>query len=107
MHCNCTRTGFEVRVCTASSLDVRKKNSFHKLISVIRIFIRKFFLVQYHPQNIFNIELFLNHGIKNDSVLPKNCLCKMNDRHYDICDRASEKGSSGHKVHHIKKLYIT
>ena len=81
MHCNCTRTGFEVRVCTVSSLDVRKKNSFHKLISVIRIFMRKIFLVQYHPQNIFNIEVFLNHGIKNDSVLPKNCLCKMNDRH--------------------------
>ena len=31
-HHNCTRTGFEVHACTASSPQVRKKNLFHKLI---------------------------------------------------------------------------
>ena len=41
----------------------RKKYSFHKLIRVIRIFMRKIFVVHCHPRNIFNIELFLNYGI--------------------------------------------
>ena len=41
---------------------VIKKNSFHKLIRVIRIFLLKIFVVQCHPRNIFNIELFLNYG---------------------------------------------
>ena len=62
MHCNCTRTDFEVRPCTMSLPHIRKKNSFHNLISVIRIFMRKFFMVQCHPRNIFNIELFLDYG---------------------------------------------
>ena len=47
MHRNCTRAGFEVRACRASSPHVlRKKKSFHKLIRVIRIFMRKFLVVQ-------------------------------------------------------------
>ena len=61
-HCNCMRIGFEVRACTASSPHVRKKNSFHKLICVIRIFMRKTFVLQCHPQNVFNIELFPNYS---------------------------------------------
>ena len=36
MHCNCARTGFEIRACTASSPHITKKNLFHKLICVIR-----------------------------------------------------------------------
>ena len=39
--CGGTRTDFEVHACTASSPHI-KKNSFHKLIRVIRIFMRKF-----------------------------------------------------------------
>ena len=46
MHHNYTRTDFEVCACTASSPHVRKKNSFHKLIRVIRIFTRKSFVAQ-------------------------------------------------------------
>ena len=70
MHHNCT-TDFEVRACTVSSPHVRKKNSFHKLSCVIRIFIRKIFKVQYqcHPRNIFNIELFPNYGMYQTYVL--------------------------------------
>ena len=41
MYRNCTRTGFEVHACTASLPHVRKKYLFHKLIHVIRIFMRK------------------------------------------------------------------
>ena len=64
MHRNCTRAGFEVRACRASSPHVlRKKKSFHKLIRVIRIFMRKLLVVQCRPRNIFNIELFPNYGI--------------------------------------------
>ena len=63
MHHNCTRTGFEVHTCTASSPNVRKKYSFLKLIHVIRIIMRKFFVVQCHPRNTFNIKLFLNYYI--------------------------------------------
>ena len=63
MHRNCTRTAFEVRSCTVSLPHVIKKNSFHKLIHVIRIVIRKIFMVQCRPRNIFNIELFLNYGM--------------------------------------------
>ena len=48
---------------TASSPCVRKKNSFNKLICVIQIFMRKYFMVQHYPQNIFNIELFPNYSI--------------------------------------------
>ena len=36
MHCNCARTGFEVRACTAPSPHIRKKNLFHKFIRVTR-----------------------------------------------------------------------
>ena len=46
-----------------ASRTVRKKNLFHKLIRVIRIFVRKTFMVQCHPQNIFNIQLFPNYGM--------------------------------------------
>ena len=60
MHRNCTRADFEVCACTASSPHIRKKNSFHKLIHAI---MRKIFVVQCHPRNIFNIELFLNYSI--------------------------------------------
>ena len=42
---------------------VRKKSLFHKLICVIQMFMREIFMVQYHSQNIFNIELFPNDGI--------------------------------------------
>ena len=42
MHRNCTRIGFEVRACTASSPHVRKKNLLYKLMCVISIFIRIF-----------------------------------------------------------------
>ena len=60
---NCTRTGFEVRACTVSSPHVRKKNSFHKLICVMQMFMRKNFMAQCHPQSIFNIELFSKYCI--------------------------------------------
>ena len=63
MHHNCMRIGFEVRACTASRPHIIKNKSFHKLIHVIRIFMRKTFGVQCHPRNIFNIELFQNYGI--------------------------------------------
>ena len=46
---NCARTGFEVYACTASLPHVSNKNSFHKLICVIQIFMRKIFMVQCHP----------------------------------------------------------
>ena len=48
---------------TAPSPCVKKKNSFNKLIRVIQIFIRKYFVVQHYPRNIFNIKLFPNYGI--------------------------------------------
>ena len=52
MHRSCMRTDFEEK-------KIRKKeNSFHKLICVIGIFMRKVFVVQCCQQNIFNIELF-------------------------------------------------
>ena len=41
----------------------RKKNLFHKLIRVIQMFMRTFFVVQCHPRSIFNIKLLLNYGI--------------------------------------------
>ena len=63
MHCNYMRTGLKVHDCTASSPHIRKKKLFHKLIHVIRIFVRKIFVVQCHPRNIFNIELFPNYSI--------------------------------------------
>ena len=46
MHCNSTRTGLglEVCACTASPPYVRKKNLFHKLIRMIRIFMLKIFV---------------------------------------------------------------
>ena len=52
MHHNYMRTGFEVRACTASSPSSsrKKENSFHKLV---RTFMRKIFVVQCHPWNIF------------------------------------------------------
>ena len=64
MYHNSTRIGLKyVRACTASLPHVRKKNLFHKLLRVIRIFMLKIFMVQCHPRNIFNIELFPNYGI--------------------------------------------
>ena len=48
---------------TASLPCIKKKNSFNKLICVIQIFMRKYFMVQHYPQNIFNIELFPNYCI--------------------------------------------
>ena len=61
---NYMRTGLEVRACTASLPPVTKRNSFLKLVCVCkRIFMRKTFVVQCHPQNIFNIKLFPNYGI--------------------------------------------
>ena len=63
MRYNCTRTSFEVRACTALLPHVRKKNSFHKLIRGIRIFMRKFFVVQYYSQKNSDIDLFLNYSI--------------------------------------------
>ena len=41
MHSSCIRTGFKICASRALSPHIRKKNSFHKLIRVIRIFIRK------------------------------------------------------------------
>ena len=41
----------------------KKKNLFNKLIHAIQIFLRKYFVVQHYPRNIFNIELFPNYGI--------------------------------------------
>ena len=38
MDYNCTRTGLEVCTCMASLPHVRKKNSFHKLIRMIKQF---------------------------------------------------------------------
>ena len=63
MDCNCMRTGFEVHACTVSSPNVKQKSLFHKLIRVTRIFMRKNFVLQCHPQSILNIELFPNYGI--------------------------------------------
>ena len=40
----------------------KKENSFNKLIHTIQIFMRKYFIVQHYPRNIFNIELFPNYG---------------------------------------------
>ena len=51
MDCNCMRAGFDVH------------SSQFQINCVIQIFMRKSFMVQHHPQNIFNIELFLNYGI--------------------------------------------
>ena len=52
---------FEVRACTASLPHIKKKNSFHKLIHVIRIFMLKIFVIQCCPRNNFNIKLFPNY----------------------------------------------
>ena len=43
MDCNYTRIGFKVCACTVSLPLVRKKNLFHKLISVIQMFNEKNF----------------------------------------------------------------
>ena len=48
MDYNCTRTGFEIHACIVLTSHIRKKNSFHKLIRVIQIFMRKLFMVQYY-----------------------------------------------------------
>ena len=69
MHRNSTRKGLGVRACTASSPHIIKKSSFHKLIRVIRIFMLKIFVVQCHPRNIFNIELFPNYGIFEETYV--------------------------------------
>ena len=70
MHCNSTREGLGLKYVPVPH--VIKKNLFHKLIRVIRIFMLKIFVVQCHPQNIFNIELFPNYGILWHSFV--NCL---------------------------------
>ena len=61
MDLNCTRIGFEVRPCTASSLDVRKNVSLNNSCNT------NFY--QYYPQNISNIELFLNYSISEFTLL--------------------------------------
>ena len=58
------RIGSEVRVCTASSPCAKKERSFYRLIHVIEIFMKEFFVVQHYPRNTFNIELFPNYGIQ-------------------------------------------
>ena len=50
----------------------KKENLFHKLIGVIQIFMRKFFVAQYYPQKIFNFELFLNYCVCCVCVV---CVC--------------------------------
>ena len=59
---NCTRLNSLFFLYTASSPYVRKINSFNKLICAIQIFMRKYFVVQHYPWNIFNIKLFPNYG---------------------------------------------
>ena len=53
-------------MCLYSVITSHKKNSFHKLIHVLQIFIRKIFMIQCHPQNIVNMELFPNYGDYHD-----------------------------------------
>ena len=36
----------------------------------MQIFMRKYFMVQHYPRNVFNIELFLNYGISGKSLVP-------------------------------------
>ena len=57
MHRNCTGTGYEVHACTTSSY-LRMKNLFHKLQCVIRLFMRKPFMVQCYLQNILTSNYF-------------------------------------------------
>ena len=53
MDCSCTRTGYEVCTCLYSVISShKKKNLFYKLICVIQMFMRKLFVVQYHPRSI-------------------------------------------------------
>ena len=65
------RTGFEVRACTVSSPHIRKKIHFIiKLIRVIRIFMRKIFVVQCGPQKIFVVhKIFLTSNYFWTTVL--------------------------------------
>ena len=66
MHRNSTRKGLGLKYVPVQRHRLTlyiKKNSFHKLIRVIRIFMLKIFVVQCHPRNIFNIKLFPNYGI--------------------------------------------
>ena len=50
----------------------KEENSFfNELIHTIQIFMRKYFVVQHYPQNIFNIELFPNYG--NHKKFLKDC----------------------------------
>ena len=63
MDCNCTRTYFEVHTCVASSPHIRKKNLFHKLIRVIKMFNEKNFHGSVLSMKYFNVKLILNYGI--------------------------------------------
>ena len=60
MHCNYTRTGCEVHACIASSHHVRKK-----LVNLCK----RIFMVQCHPQNIFNIQLFPKYSIFGPCII--------------------------------------
>ena len=64
MHHNSTRKGLGLKYVPVQRhcLTLIKKNSSHKLIRVIRIFMLTIFMVQCYPRNIFNIELFPNYG---------------------------------------------
>ena len=61
MDCNCMRIGSKVCICTAPSLCTKKENSFHKLIHMIKIFMRNFLWFS-TIHDIFNIELFPNYA---------------------------------------------
>ena len=71
MYCNRTRERLKYLPVQRHHLaHIGKKNLFHKLICVIIIFMRKFFVVQCHPQNIvtsnyFRIMVFLSWIMQN------------------------------------------
>ena len=55
MDCNCTRTVSLFQECLNSiNISYEKGNSLHKWICTIQIFMRKYFIVQQHAQNIIN-----------------------------------------------------
>ena len=49
--------------CIALLPCIRRKISFHKLLCMLQIFMRKIFVVQHYPWNIFSIKLFLNYDV--------------------------------------------
>ena len=67
MHRNSTRKGLGLKYVPVQCHRLAfKENLFHKLIRVIS------FVVQYHPRNIFIIELFPNYGIRFHSEVITN-----------------------------------